>query len=52
VVPDNGYEEGSFITLPDWRVRGEAPIAVGQAVRLALLRAADSGRYRVELVLR
>jgi len=51
-VADAGYAEGTLVELPDWRVRGEASIAVGQAVRVALLRPAAGGKYRVELTLR
>lgn len=51
-VADTGYAEGALVDLPDWRAAGEAAIAVGQAVRIALLRPADGGKYRVELVIR
>ncbi len=51
-VPDAGYSEGTLVDLPDWRSRGEVTVAVGQAVRIALLRPAEGGKYRVEVVLR
>jgi hypothetical protein len=51
-VPDAGYEEGQLIELPDWRDRGERTLAVGQSARIALLRAAADGTYRVEIVLK
>jgi hypothetical protein len=51
-VPDDGYEEGQLVTLPDWRERRERTLAVGQPARIALLRAADDGKYRVELVVK
>jgi hypothetical protein len=51
-VPDAGYQEGQLIDLPDWRGRGEASIAVGQPARIALLRPAADGKYRVEIVLK
>jgi hypothetical protein len=51
-VPDIGYVEGALVQLPDWKNRGEATLGVGQFARIALLRPADEGRYRVEFVLR
>ncbi len=51
-VADTGYAEGALVDLPDWRAGSEAAIAVGQAARIALLRPADGGKYRVEVVLR
>ncbi len=51
-VPAAGYEEGQLVDLPDWRQRGEQSIAVGQPVRIALLRPAADGKYRVEVVLK
>lgn len=51
-VADTGYGEGALVDLPEWRAKGEAAIAVGQAVRIALLRPADGGKYRVEMILR
>jgi len=50
VVPDTGYQEGGIVDLPDWRPKTDTPIALGQPPRLALLRPAQGGRYRVELV--
>jgi Zinc carboxypeptidase len=51
-VPDSGYAEGDVIELPDWKAAGEVNIAVGQPPRIALLRPAADGKYRVELVLK
>jgi hypothetical protein len=51
-VPDSGYAEGTLVDLPDWRSRGEVTVAVGQPARIALLRPAEGGKYRVEIVLR
>jgi len=51
-VPDRGYDEGDLIDMPAWQDRSDATIAVGQPPRIALLRPADDGKYRVELVLR
>ena len=51
-VPDTGYTEGAMVDLPDWRMKGDVTIAVGQPLRIALLRAAEAGKYRVEMILR
>jgi hypothetical protein len=51
-VPDDGYEQGAVIELPDWKKKSDATIATGQTPRIALLRPVDGGRYRVEVVLR
>lgn len=51
-VCDTGYQEGQLVDLPDWRQRGETSIAVGQPARIALLRPAAEGKYRVETVLK
>jgi hypothetical protein len=51
-VPDADYEEGQLVSLPDWRERGERTLAVGQPARVALVRAAEDGKYRVEVVLK
>jgi Zinc carboxypeptidase len=51
-VPDAAHREGELVDLPDWRQKGETPIAVGQPARIALLRPAAEGKYRVEVVLR
>ena len=51
-VPDAGYQEGALVDLPDWHTKTNATIAVGQAARIALLKAAESGKYRVERVVR
>ena len=50
-VPDTGYQEGALVDLPDWSKKTEATLATGQASRIALLRPADGGKYRVELLL-
>jgi hypothetical protein len=52
IVPDEDYEMGASIDLPDWRAKARAPIVIGQPPRIALLRPMADGRYRVELVLR
>jgi len=52
VVPDIGYQPGTLIDLPDWKIKGDALIATSQPARIALLRPADGGKYRVELLLK
>lgn len=52
VVPDIGYAEGSLVDLPDWKAKGENTISTGQIPRIALLREAEGGQYRVEMVIR
>lgn len=51
-VPDTGYETGALVDLPDWKATTDATIGTGQAARVALLRPAENGKYRVEVVLR
>jgi hypothetical protein len=51
-VPDTGYQEGALVDLPDWRQQTEERITTGQAPRIALLRPAEGGKYRVEVVIR
>ena len=51
-VPDTGYEVGELVDLPEWKKKGDNVIATGQQARIALLRPAGDGRYKVELVLR
>jgi hypothetical protein len=51
-VPDTGLTEGALVDLPDWKQKTAATIGVGQPGRLALLRPAEAGRYRVEIVLK
>ena len=51
-VPDSGYEAGALVDLPDWKNKGDAVINTGQPARIALLRPAEGGKYRVELVLK
>ena len=52
IVPDNDYETGASIDLPDWRMKAKTPIATGQPPRLALLRPQADGKYKVEMVIR
>ena len=52
VVPDTGYQTDALVDLPDWQQKSDVTIAVGQPPRIALLRPADGGKYRVELVVR
>ena len=42
-VPDNGYETGTLVDLPDWKVKTDATIGTGQAARIALLRPVEAG---------
>ncbi len=51
-VLDSGYETGTLVDLPDWKVKSDAAIGTGQSARIALLRAVEGGKYRVEMVLR
>lgn len=51
-VPDTGYEAGALVDLPDWKNTTDATISTGQSARIALLRPADGGKYRVEMILR
>lgn len=51
-VPDAGYKDGALVDLPDWRRRTDSSIALGQPARIALLKPADGGKYRVEIVLK
>ena len=52
IVPDTGYTTGATVDLPDWRTKADVTVGIGQPPRLALLRPAADGKYRVELVLR
>jgi hypothetical protein len=55
VVPltSDAIEEGAIVDLPEWKVIRQERIAVGQPVRLALLKpAAEPGKYEVALVLK
>ena len=55
VVPlaSDAVAEGQIVDLPEWKTKHEAPIGVGQPVRMALLKpAAEPGKYQVELVLK
>jgi hypothetical protein len=46
-------EAGQIVDLPEWKTKQSATIAVGQAARLVLLKAAAvPGKYQVELVLK
>jgi hypothetical protein len=51
-VPDTGYETGALVDLPDWKKKGDQTIGTGQPAKLALLRPADGGKYRVEVILK
>ncbi len=51
-VPDTGYETGALVDLPDWKAKGEVTIATGQPPRIALLRPAEGGKYKVEMVVK
>ena len=51
-VPDDGYETGALVDLPDWKKEGETTIATGQSPKIALLRPVDGGKYRVEMVIK
>ena len=52
VVPDTGYQLNAVVDLPDWQQRSDVTIGIGQPPRIALLKPAEGGKYRVELVLR
>jgi hypothetical protein len=51
-VPDKDYEEGALVNLPDWKDKQDVTLGTGQPARIALLRPADGGKYRVEIVVR
>jgi hypothetical protein len=51
-VPDTGYAEGDVVELPAWKDERDVTIGVGQAPRIALLRPAEAGKYRVEVILK
>jgi hypothetical protein len=51
-VPDTGYETGAEVDLPDWKMKMPSTIATGQPPRIALLRPAENGKYRVEMLLK
>jgi hypothetical protein len=51
-VPDTGFETGALVDLPDWKEKSKRTISIGQPPRIALLRSAAGGKYRVELVLK
>jgi hypothetical protein len=45
--------EGQVVDLPEWRVRTDPTVGVGQPARLVLLKpAAEPGKYEVDLVFR
>ncbi len=44
-------QAGQMVDLPDWRVKSETTIAVGQPTRIAILRPSGDGRFVVEVVL-
>ena len=52
VVPDTGYEMNALVDLPDWQQRSDVTVTLGQQPRIALLKPAEGGKYRVELVLK
>lgn len=52
IVPDTGYEMNALVDLPDWQKKSDVTVSLGQPPRLALLKPAEEGKYRVELVLR
>jgi hypothetical protein len=51
-VPDTGYAEGALVDLPEWKEKRETTIATGEQPRIALLRPAGGGKYRVEMVIK
>jgi hypothetical protein len=51
-VPDTGYQMGATVDLPDWKKKSDETIGTGQPPRIALLRPATDGKYRVELLLK
>ena len=51
-VPDTGYAMGALVDQPDWKQKKEGTIATGQPARIALLRPAEGGKYRVEILLK
>jgi hypothetical protein len=55
VVPlaSDTLDVGQLVDLPEWKVKQQATVAVGQPARLAVLKpAAEPGKYQVELVLK
>jgi hypothetical protein len=55
VIPlsSDTVEAGQLVDLPEWKVKQQGTVAVGQPARLALLKpAAAPGKYQVELVLK
>jgi hypothetical protein len=51
-VADSSYQEGALVDLPDWRKKADVTLSVGQPARIALLKPAEGGKYRVEVVLK
>jgi hypothetical protein len=51
-VPDTGYEAGALVDLPEWKKQSDIIIATGQPPRIALLRPAGGGKYKVEMIIR
>ena len=51
IVPDQGYQVGAVMDLPDWQAKSPTPLTIGQPPRLALLRPIEGGKYKVELIL-
>ena len=55
VVPLVGdtLAEGQVVDLPEWRLKAETSVSVGQPARFALLKpGAEPGKYQVVLVYR
>ncbi len=44
-------QPGEVVDLPDWRLKSDTAIAVGQPARIAVLKPSGDGRFVVELVL-
>ena len=52
-LADDGVVAGQTIDLPEWKTLASAPIVVGQAARIVLLKpASEPGKFVVEIVLR
>jgi hypothetical protein len=51
-IGDDKVAVGQTLDLPEWKAQRETTIAVGQPAKIALLRAAEGGRYRVETIVR
>jgi hypothetical protein len=51
-VADTGYAEGALVDLPDWKKKADVTLGLGAPVRIALLKPAEGGKYRVETILK